>query len=686
MRQRIVLGVKLIFALLLLALIQLAPNASDALASTLSGTPHVSAVSPKQSYNWQSTDITILGAGFAPTPKVRLNNIWLEEIVHYDESTLRATIPSDLPAGEYDLTVINPDDQAATLPNAFTVLSGGDGSLSSWTGIAGMNTPRNAHGLVIEGDFIYALGGGTSNRDLNTVERARINDDGSLGPWQYMTSMNTWRSYPAAVAAGGFLYAIGGGIPLANQYSVERARINPDGTLGVWEYTNPLSIPRNQGPAAVVAGEYIYVLGGRYFKSVERAHVNSDGSLGNWEPLNAMTTERDFANAFVVGGSVYMIGGRSLTEYLKSVERAKIKDDGTLGEWQIVNSMQRLRVHFAAAESGGFLYAMGGGGEGNDTVERAQIYSDGSLGDWGFLDNLPLSRNGIAANTDSNIYIIGGSNAPPEQYGVRAQINPPSLSAFIPNLVSSMEETKVTVSGNNLGPLQNLQLENGLGLDFTFVSTNSLIATIPSGLATGTYGAKIIGTGGRSGFLANAIHITEPTPTSTPTTTTTRTPSSTPTKTSTMTSTKTSTATHTPTKTATPTRTATRTRTPTRTNTPTRTRTFTPTLTRTPTATPTTTCPAKPGKPKLRKPGDGATFAQPRITLKWKEATCAEIYKVVVRQDRKDGPKVDGAKRKTFSYTTEPLDKNHSYYWFVKACTPEFGCTKSGVWQFYLLK
>lgn len=203
-------------------------------------------------------------------------------------------------------------------------------------------------------------------------------------------------------------------------------------------------------------------------------------------------------------------------------------------------------------------------------------------------------------------------------------------------------------------------------------------------------------------YTPTATRTPTKTPTRTNTATRTKTPTRTATKSNTPTRTKTATPNRTPTemrtntatRTKTPTYTATRTQTktptgtrpPTNTTTPTRTETRTATLTRTPTATPTITCPSKPGKPKLRKPGDGATFAQLRITLKWKEATCAEIYKVVVRQDRKDGPKVDGAKRKTFSYTTEPLDKNHSYYWFVKACTPGFGCTKSGVWQFHVLK
>lgn len=168
-------------------------------------------------------------------------------------------------------------------------------------------------------------------------------------------------------------------------------------------------------------------------------------------------------------------------------------------------------------------------------------------------------------------------------------------------------------------------------------------------------------------------------------------PTITVTKTPTTSNTPTVTQTHSPSNS--PTRTPARSRTQTRTNTPTRMRTSTTTRTRTPTyaatRTPTTiptSCAGKPTKPKLRKPADGATFTHPRVTLKWKVVTCAQEYKIVVRQDDKKGPKVDSSKRTTLSYRTEALAKNHTYYWFVKACTPGFGCTKSGVWQFNLLQ
>lgn len=628
-------------------------------ASPLAGIPTISSIAPNESYNWQSTNITITGTDFTAIPKIRLNNVWLDDIFYVDASTLTATVPANLPAGAYDLTVINPDDQAATFSDAFTVLSGVDGSLSSWTGLGEMNTPRGGHALARNASYIYALGGGTSHQDLNSVERAEINEDGSLGAWQYMTSMNMPRSYPAAAVVGDYLYAIGGGIPSTLEYSVERAPINADGSLGSWEYTHPLTVDRNQGPAAVRAGEYIYVMGGRYFSSVERAHVNPDGSIDPWERLNSMTTERDFASAILVGGAIYMIGGENLTQSLSSVERSVIQPDGSLGDWQVVNDMNKRRGNFGVAERGGFVYAMGGGGEGGASVERAQIFSNGTLSDWVLLDNLPLSRGGSAVNTESNIYIIGGNtNAPPEEYGVRARLNPPSLNAFSPNVVLFAERTEVAITGTNFGPSQTLSLENGTTLDFTFVSPTSLIATIPDGLSEGYYDATIASSGGRSGSLANAVEVVNPTPTSTDTPNPTETPV------------------ETPVPSATPTLTVTQTET--RTLTPTFVASSTPTVTVTPSL-----CDLAPRAPRLKQPGKGAAFVSPQVVLKWKKVACAPTYRLEVRRNSRSGgiALIKTFRRKSF---TANLELGRKYAWSVTACTDN-GCSTSGWRKFKIL-
>jgi hypothetical protein len=152
-----------------------------------------------------------------------------------------------------------------------------DGSLGSWQTMSAMTTPRGGLVAVAIGGYIYAIGGSGSS-----VERAVINPDGSLGSWQATTSMTTPRFDLGAVTVGGYLYALGGrdssfSIVLD---SVERATVNADGSLGPWQATRAMTTTRAH-LAAVAVGGYIYALGGNndpaasvILNSVERAAIN----------------------------------------------------------------------------------------------------------------------------------------------------------------------------------------------------------------------------------------------------------------------------------------------------------------------------------------------------------------------------------------------------------------------------
>lgn len=194
---------------------------------------------------------------------------------------------------------------------------------------------------------------------LNVVERSAVNADGSLGPWEPMAAMTTPRVGLAAVAAGGYLYALGGttgmGPPLN---SVERAEIKSDGSLGPWELTTSMTMTR-PGLSAVASDGYLYVLGGN--NSVEYAPINADGSLGSWQVISAMTMERTELAAVAADGYLYALGSFLFSiNATNSVERAAISVDGSLGPWEFTAPMTTPRSGFVAAVQDGYVYAFGG--------------------------------------------------------------------------------------------------------------------------------------------------------------------------------------------------------------------------------------------------------------------------------------------------------------------------------------
>lgn len=392
-------------------------------ASSSNDPPTLTAISPTEAYNWQPTTVTITGTGFFTItgtgsifPTAYLGNVSLVDVAFVNSTTLTATVPADLPGGVYTLTVTNPDGQSATLEDAFTVLLSNDGSLDLWQEMAPMTTPRAYLTAIAVQGFLYALGGYNYSGYLSSVERAAINSDGSLSAWEAVASMTTPRWRPGAVVVGNYIYVLGGsstgGGPLD---SVERAQVNPDGSLGPWQAMTSMTTQRHE-PAAVAAGGYIYVLGGSnssgFLNSVERAKVNHDGSLGSWQMASSMITARRGLAAVSVGGYVYALGGYDVhSSPLNSVERAAINPDGSLGPWQSVTPMNKQRYGPAAVSARGYLYALGGWGRdsGLSDVERVAVNPDGSLGSWQAVTSMTTDRSSLASvATDGYIYALGG--------------------------------------------------------------------------------------------------------------------------------------------------------------------------------------------------------------------------------------------------------------------------------------
>ncbi len=153
----------------------------------------------------------------------------------------------------------------------------------------------------------------------------------------------------------------GEGADLVALSSVERAKIDAEGNLGPWQPTTPMLAPRRSF-AAVAAGDYLYAFGGRNstgggLSSVERAAIHADGSLGPWESMPAMASTRHQFAATVWDDHVYALGGES-SAGARSVEAARIQPDGSLGPWEIISEMTTSRQWDPAAVAlDGQLYA-----------------------------------------------------------------------------------------------------------------------------------------------------------------------------------------------------------------------------------------------------------------------------------------------------------------------------------------
>jgi len=294
--------------------------------------------------------------------------------------------------------------------------------LDGWRQTETMTTARAGSAAVVDGGAIYVLGGVDGVDFLPTVEWTRVKADGRLEPWRSGPSMQVARGFFAAVAANGWVYAIGGGNGPHGKHllaSVERARIQSNGALGPWQ-TEPqtLSRPRRCAKVEAIDG-WLYAIGGfdgNLLDTVERAKILPDGGLGPWqvEP-GRLTMPRYIHSAERIDGALYVVGGHNEREGtgLRAVETTRPNKDHALGAWRSLVALEHGRYGLATATDRRFLYALGGldGAIYSDAIEVTQVQGDGSLSAWRAATALSSPRANLSTVVAGHrLYVIGGTN------------------------------------------------------------------------------------------------------------------------------------------------------------------------------------------------------------------------------------------------------------------------------------
>lgn len=171
------------------------------------------------------------------------------------------------------------------------------------------------------GDWVFAIGGSTGTEATDAVFRARLLSGGSLAPWEPARPLPAPRSHHASFAHGGALYVTGGlrGNPAGENTTladVLRSRVSSDGTLSPWETVSSFDSTR-VAHAAFAWDGHAFLVGGvesdtRLSDTVQRARLLPDGGLGPWERLDPLPLGRGHTHHTPLWrGHVYSVGGRS---------------------------------------------------------------------------------------------------------------------------------------------------------------------------------------------------------------------------------------------------------------------------------------------------------------------------------------------------------------------------------------
>lgn len=285
----------------------------------------------------------------------------------------------------------------------------------------------NAATLVSD-DYVYVLGGATATGGspvaIDTIVRARINADGTLDDFADSGQhLITHRGFAASARVDDTTYLIGGADD-QGQYldTIESATLEPDGTFELAAVPSHLTTPRFD-PTCAVIGHWLYVIGGRdtpthALKSIERAQINQDGSLGPFAVVGSQLLVARYGAATAVRGTtLYVAGGADDTGPLATLEDVPIMPDGSLGtSVQNTTTFGTPRLDAYAMVSGRLLFVIGGltslSGSASSTADAGIIRPDQAITTFTTQDpQLTVARGGFAAARVGNyLYAIGGSS------------------------------------------------------------------------------------------------------------------------------------------------------------------------------------------------------------------------------------------------------------------------------------
>lgn len=283
--------------------------------------------------------------------------------------------------------------------------------LNAWSETSGLNTPRAGSAAVIYKDWIFVLGGVDGKVFLDTVERAHISSDGSLGAWQIVATMPQARGFFDAIVIGNYIYVVGGGNGANGKnllQSVIRAGINADGNLSDWETQQPLLIPR-RCVKVFSHQDRLYALGGfggTLLDTVEYTTIDSSGKLSSWQLLEQKMTTPRYINAVKeYDNNVYVLGGHhpSKGSGLATTETASLNQ--THLTWKSAAQLKQGRYALSALHANEQLFVLGGI-SGLEYLSSVEVLRNGL---WENTTELPYAMANFSALSNGNmIYVIGG--------------------------------------------------------------------------------------------------------------------------------------------------------------------------------------------------------------------------------------------------------------------------------------
>ncbi|MBU2667405.1 hypothetical protein KOI35_28225 [Actinoplanes bogorensis] len=229
-------------------------------------------------------------------------------------------------------------------------------SSGNWRVVAPMPTARaNAAAATLGGEVWVTGGYGEADPPVDVVERYNPRTN----KWSNGPALPVGRAQAGAATLRGVLYVVGGDIATADGEAVTATAIAYDPRRHRWSSIAPLSAARDR-LRLVAAGDYLYAIGGET-TAVERYDPRRD----RWTTVAAMNQSRAVPGATLISrGRIAVVGGcEFVAGELKQFRRTTEVFDPATNRWRLLPALLPVgRCSLAAAtESDGTLLAIAGG-------------------------------------------------------------------------------------------------------------------------------------------------------------------------------------------------------------------------------------------------------------------------------------------------------------------------------------
>lgn len=215
---------------------------------------------------------------------------------------------------------------------------------------------------------------------------------------QEVTPLPAPRQMHGSAVLNGYLYAIGGATTGgANDLSVIKTAIRPDGSLGAWSPTTPLPQPRLYiGSSTMALNDKLYVLGGsagvlefKCYNTVLFTAPDAQGNLYPWQESMAHPGSGVNAPAaLATPGFIHVLGGlNSAGSATRQAWSLRLDAKGRPAEWVKAPDLPTTLWYHHGAVASGRVFLWGGllkSGNTDGTVAcySAPVLGTGQLGAW----------------------------------------------------------------------------------------------------------------------------------------------------------------------------------------------------------------------------------------------------------------------------------------------------------------